>query len=143
MMEHPIWLELDQLWCHHTTGSSYGSMHCAAHRLNLAVLSACKIMPFKNTESYIGEMALFFLFSAKRQHLLDRAISVSCQAVHAKKLKDTCKTRWIQHIFSYAIFLELLPAMHMTLQAMVSPANFDELGTDWNWDGETLIKANA
>ena len=58
--------------------------HCAAHTLNLAVLSACKIMAFKNTESYIGEMARF-LYSA----------------------------------------------------------NVDELGTDWNWDGETLIKANA
>ena len=67
----------------------------------------------------------------------------TCQAVHAKKLKDTCKTRWIQHIDYYAIFPELLPAMHVTLQAMVSPAKFDELGTDWNWDGETMIKANA
>ena len=68
---------------------------------------------------------------------------MSYPAVHARKLKDTCKTRWIQHIDSYTIFLDLLPAPHMTLQVMVSPANFDELGTDWNWDGETLIKANA
>lgn len=38
--------------------------HCAAHRLNLAIVSACRIMAF---ESYIGEMARFFQFSAKRQ----------------------------------------------------------------------------
>lgn len=30
--------------------------HCAAHRLNLAIVSACKIAAFKNTESYIGEI---------------------------------------------------------------------------------------
>ena len=39
--------------------------HCVAHRLNLAIVSACRIMAFRNTESYIGEMARFFQFSAK------------------------------------------------------------------------------
>ena len=40
-------------------------IHCAANRLNLAVISACKMQAFKNNESYIGEMARFFHFSAK------------------------------------------------------------------------------
>ena len=116
--------------------------HCAAHRLNLAVVSACKIPAFKNTESYIGEMARFFQFSAKRQRLLDKAIDKACPSARAKKLKDTCKTRWIQHIDSYAVFLELLSAVNMALQAMVG---FDHpnLGTDWNWNGETVMKANG
>jgi len=34
--------------------------HCAAHRLNLAIVSACKIPQIKNTESYIGEIARFY-----------------------------------------------------------------------------------
>ena len=46
--------------------------HCAAHRWNLAIVSACQISTFKNTESYIGEMARFFEYSAKRQRLLDK-----------------------------------------------------------------------
>ncbi len=117
--------------------------HCASHRLNLAVVSSCKIAAFRNTESYIGEMARFFHFSAKRQRLLDRAIDIVCPKAHAKKLKDSCKTRWIQHIDSYIVFLELLPAVHMTLEAMVSPDSFDDLGTDWNWVGETVMKANG
>ena len=37
--------------------------HCAAHRLNLAIVSACRITDFRNTESYIGEMARFFQLS--------------------------------------------------------------------------------
>ena len=59
--------------------------HCAAHRLNLEVVSACKIQAFKNTKSYVGEIATF---SAKRQRLMDRAIDVSDSPVRAKKLKD-------------------------------------------------------
>lgn len=117
--------------------------HCAAHRLNLAIVSACKIAAFTNTESYIGEMARFFKTSPKRQQLLDAAIQRECPAASVKKLKDSCRTRWVEHIDSYAVFLELLPAVLITLQAMVCPVNFEDLGIDWNWDGETVVKANG
>ena len=117
--------------------------HCAAHKLNLAVVSACKILAFKNAESYIGEIARFFRFSAKRQRFLDRAMHLVNPEPKAKKLKDACRTRWIQRIDSYAVFLELLPAVHMVLQAITCPTQFEELGTDWNWDGETATKANG
>ena len=40
--------------------------HCSAHRVNLAVVSACKIPAFKNAEAYLGEIARFFGSSAKR-----------------------------------------------------------------------------
>ena len=49
-------------------------IHCAAHQLNLAIVSSCKIQAFRNTESYIGEIARFFHYSTKRQRLLDKAI---------------------------------------------------------------------
>lgn len=117
--------------------------HCAAHRLNLAILSACKVTAFMNTESYIGEMARFFRFSAKRQRFLDRAIDSECPGASAKKLKDACKTRWVQHIDSYAVFMELLPAIHTTFEAMVSPTSFQNLGTDWGWEGDTVKKAEG
>ena len=89
--------------------------HCAAHRLNLAVVSACKIQAFKNAESYLGEIARFFNFSAKRQHLLEKAIEACDSTTKAKKLKDACRTRWVQRIDSYAVFLDLLPALHLCL----------------------------
>ena len=60
----------------------------------------------------------------------------------AKKLKDACRTRWIERIDSYVVFLELIPAVHMTLQAMTSPNLFSNLG-EWNWDGETVTKATG
>ena len=40
--------------------------HCAAHQLNLAVVSACTVQDCRNAESFIGEVARFFKFSAKR-----------------------------------------------------------------------------
>ena len=117
--------------------------HCAAHRLNLAVVSACKIQQFKNAESYVGEIARFFNFSAKRQRALDKAIDVCTTGAKAKKLKDACRTRWVYRIDSYVVFLELLPAVHAVLDAIVHPSMHQELGTDWNWNGETITKANG
>ena len=116
--------------------------HCASHRLNLAVVSACKIQCFKNAESNIGEIARFFNFSAKRQRLLDKCID-KLDSTRAKKLKDACRTRWVERIESYATFLQLLPAVNTSLEAMAHPTLHADLGTDWSWDGETVTKANG
>ncbi len=117
--------------------------HCAAHRLNLSIVVACSIQEFKNTESYIGEISRFFSFSAKRQRLFDRAIEASSHELHAHKLKDSCRTRWVERIDSYAVLLQLLPSLHKCLEAIVSRNAHPELGTDWTWDGESVNKASG
>lgn len=117
--------------------------HCAAHRLNLSAVSACSIQAFKNAESYLGEIARFFNYSAKRQRLLDASIEACDSTPKAKKLKDACRTCWVERIDSYAVFLDLLPALHLCLEAMVHPQLHQQLGTDWSWDGETITKANS
>lgn len=117
--------------------------HCASHRLNLAVVSACKIPALKNAESYIGEIARFFGFSPKRQRLLEKAIDKQEPAPRAMKLKDACRTRWVERIEAYATFLELLLPLHASLQAMVHPSLHSDLGVDWSWDGETVSRANG
>ena len=66
--------------------------HCASHRLNLAIVSACSITAIKNVESYIGEIARFFSYSAKRQRLLDSCMVKVFPETKAKKLKDACRT---------------------------------------------------
>ena len=82
-------------------------------------------------------MARFSKFSAKQQQILDRALDIVTPVIHAKKLKDACRTHWIQRIDSYTVFSGLLPAVHTVLQAISCPSQFKELGTDWSWDGET------
>ncbi|XP_062512799.1 52 kDa repressor of the inhibitor of the protein kinase-like [Corticium candelabrum] len=117
--------------------------HCDAHRLNLAAVSACKIQAFVNVEAYIGESARFFAFSPKRQRLFDKTMDKFLPKAKARKLKDACRTRRVQRIDSYTVFLELLPALHTSLQAMVSPGQHKDFGTDWGWDGNTITKANG
>ena len=118
-------------------------VHCAALRLNLAVVSACKIQAFRNADSDMGEIARFFRFSAKRQRFLEKAVDIASPGSSGKKLKDACRTRWIQRIDAHAVFLDLLPTAHMVLQATTSPTQFDKLCIDWNWDAETVSKANG
>ena len=88
-------------------------IHCAAHPMNLTNVSSCKIQAFRNSESCIGEIVRFFHCSAKRQHLLDKAFCRVTIEVKSRKLKDACRTRWMQSFDSYVIFLELFPAVHM------------------------------
>ena len=107
------------------------------------MVSACKIQTFKNAESYVGEIARFFKFSAKRQRALDRAIEICTTEATARKLKDACRTRWVYRIDSYVVFLELLPAVHAVLEAIAHPSMHPELGTEWNWDGDSITKANG
>lgn len=59
------------------------------------------------------------------------------------KLKDVCRTQWVERIDAYATFLELLPLLHASLQAMVHPTLHCDPGTDWSWDGETITRANG
>ena len=93
--------------------------------------------------NHIGEIARFFNYSAKRQRLLDTSIEVCDSTPNAKKMKDACRTRWVEGIDLYAVFLELVPALHLCLEAMVHPQLHRELGTDWSGDGETIPKANG
>ena len=46
-----------------------------------------------------------------------------------KRHNDACRTCWIQCIDSYTVFLELVPALHTTLQAMVSMKKLVLIGT--------------
>ena len=75
--------------------------------------------------------------------MLDKAIAACDSTLKAKKLKDACRTRWVERIDAYAIFLELLPALYLCLEAVVHPQLHQELGTDWSWDGETITRANG
>ena len=61
----------------------------------------------------------------------------------AKKLKDACRTRSVEQIDSYNVFLDLLPAVRACLQALTNPNQHEEFGTQWSWDGETITKANG
>jgi len=68
--------------------------HCAAHQPNLAIVDACEIQVFRNTESCIGEKGKIFKYSPKRQRLLDKAMEIPNPVPKAKKLKDACRVTY-------------------------------------------------
>ena len=105
------------------------------------MVSACKIQEFQNTELCMEEIVRFFRVSAKRQRFLEKAVDVTFPKMTGKKLKNACRTRWIQRIDAHVVFLELLPIMHIVFQAIISPRQFECLGAaDWSWDKERLLK---
>ena len=87
----------------------------------------------------MGEIDRFFSYSAKQLRAFYRAIELSTTKMKVRKLKDACRTK----IYSYVVFLELLPAVHAVLNAIVHLSMHQDLGTDWNWDSDSITKANG
>ena len=75
--------------------------------------------------------------------MLDQCIELLCPTEKLKKLKDVCRTRWIQRIDSYAVFLDLLSVLVTALKAMVCPGQHENLRCNWDWDGESVTKASG
>ena len=48
----------------------------------------------------------------------------------AQKHNDACQMHWIKCIDLYILFLELLPALHNTLQDIVILRQYEELSTN-------------
>ena len=111
-------------------------VHCASHRLNLCVMKSCQLQAVRNMMGTVGEISRYFEFSPKRQGLLGEQIERVCPKSKHKKLKDVCKTRWVQRLDSLEVFIELLLALTETLDEI-------RTNTDKHWNSESTIKANA
>ena len=111
--------------------------HCQAHQLSLCVVKACSVAPLKNATSTVSEIAKFFSYSPKRR-FLESKISSTVGGVNKCKLKDVCKTRWIERVDSYSIFFELYP---FVIQVMEDICHCNS--SEWSWDSESITKANG
>ena len=80
--------------------------HCAAHVLNLCVVEAMNIVSVRNMLNTLKEVYLFFHGSAKRQQLLERMINDMSDS-NKHKLKNLCKTRWVERHEAFHTFAEL------------------------------------
>ncbi len=77
--------------------------HCQSHQLSLCVVKACSIPQIRNASGVISEIAKFFNYSPKRQHFFEHIIDAQSPNETKNKLKDLCKTRWVQRINSYSL----------------------------------------
>ena len=90
----------------------------------------------------ISEISKFFDGSNKRQRFFERVIDrVLPTSEKRMKLKDLCRTHWIQRIDSYLFFYDLYPAILKTMED-ISTCSLEYNG-DWSWDSETLAKASG
>jgi len=59
--------------------------HCQGHKLNLSVMSSCEIQEVKTMMNHVQAVKTFFK--------------------SPKKLKDACRTRWVERIDSLEVFM--------------------------------------
>ena len=72
--------------------------HCASHCLNLAVVASFEDRSVHNMIGIVKRLSLYFSAHPKRQKKLEEAIQNAQPEANVLKLKDLCRTRWIEHI---------------------------------------------
>ena len=82
-------------------------LHCASHCLNLAVVKSLEEACVRNMMGVVGRVYQFFAAHPKCQRAFENAISERHPSSSSVKLKDMCRTRWIQRIDAIEIFKRL------------------------------------
>ena len=90
--------------------------HCCSHVLNLAIVNSYNCIQAQNVFAVMSKVYKFFDSHPKRQYLLKRFCEGS-----EMKLKSLCKTRWLQCIDAFHIFMDLFDSIiksidHVTMR---------------------------
>ncbi|XP_063623118.1 52 kDa repressor of the inhibitor of the protein kinase-like [Cydia splendana] len=97
--------------------------HCASHRLNLALSTACTVPSIRNAVGVISSVATFFRESAQRIHLLREEMQTQLPKEKQNILKKMCETRWVERHEAVLTFLDVLPCLPDILQKMADQGN--------------------
>ncbi len=137
--------------------------HCRSHVLNFAVAGSCQVQALRNVIGVINEVFLFFHYSPKRQRYLEFVLKIYAPDNKVKKLKGLCKTRWVErhdclenlvllHMYVVTcLHFMVKPSMYPMLTEPPEPTTDDDSGCNkedehyenWNWDRDTLVKAEG
>ena len=101
---------------------------CSSHKLNLVVVSGLKLLPVDNMMCTMDSIVRFFDNSPKREETLIRHIeNLTSRGARDKiKLKELCKTRWVERHDALQVFAELYTPVFRTLEEIsTNPANFN------------------
>ena len=93
--------------------------HCFSHQLNLSIQKGCSIPSVRDMLESVKDICYFFKFSPPRLEYLDRSIKkyFSCESTQAR-LKDVCRTRWVERVKGLSQFEELFVAVHDAIDKM-------------------------
>ena len=110
--------------------------HCASHRLNLCVMKSCALREVSNMMQSAGKVSRFFSNSPKRQLFLEEWIDNVLPEERRKKLKDLCRTRWVERHEAFEIFSDLFVPTFSCLEAITYSAPSQ-------WNRETRSDAQS
>ena len=105
--------------------------HCTAHVLNLCIVKAMSIVSVRNMIGTLKDIYLFFHASPKRQQQLEQRISGQ-----KHKLKNLCKTRWVERQEALHTFADIYGAIVETFDHISNGGSGEEV-----WDAESTSKA--
>ena len=107
-------------------------LHCASHCLNLVVVSSLQDRLVQNIMGVVTRVAVFFDSHPKRQKALEAALNDADEEPDTSKVKDLCRTRWVQRLDALESFLALHPMLVVCFNAIL-----DEGPQAWSRDSIT------
>ena len=95
-------------------------LHCASHSLVLAVVKSLDQECVRNMIGLVNQISVFFLAHPKRQRKLEEAIDSTQPQSLIHKLKDLCRTRWIERIDASDQFKTPYPSIASCFESISS-----------------------
>jgi hypothetical protein len=110
--------------------------HCASHRLNLCIAKCCNIREVQNSMEIADKISRFFNNSPKRQLFFESFLKDE----RKKKLKELCRTRWVERHDAFDVFIHLFKPLVNCLEAL-SEASASEWSRDTRQEANVLYNA--
>ena len=93
--------------------------HCCSHKLNLCVAFGAKNLQLvQNMMDHVREISDFFNNSVPRTQYLTHVLKRDLPDASRQKLIDVCRTRWVERLDGFDIFVEYYAAIVTTLEEM-------------------------
>ena len=115
-------------------------VHCASHCLNLTVVSSLEEVSVRNMIGVLNRVSIFFSAHPKRQKKLEDAIENTQPESSVSKLKDLCRTRWIERIDALDRFQKLHSSVVACMET-ISAEGTRKWTSDSVTDASTLLLA--
>ena len=102
------------------------------------------IISIMNMMDTLRELYSFFDNSPTRQNFLNTVVRVMSSSKKTK-IKNLCKTRWVERHTTFETISELYEYILITLSEMCQPSDerFYQDIEDWGWDRNTKVMANG
>ena len=118
--------------------------HCSSHCLNLVIGTSCNLPEIRNTLDRMKCTVNFFIFSPKREKLLDEVMTSHSHPVGRRKaLIDVCRTRWAARHDAYSHFYQAYSWIVTSFEVIAFGAHQDLYSEDVTLGWEPKYKAEA